>query len=158
MRRFCRPICHRKNYFVTFLDKHCYQLIPIAACKFMRVEAGKDLREGVVQIYELLPSPLVQENDYRFSCDGDLKYRESSVKCLFNLERSRGGLIRDGGAYSQSQMTRMYLIAFQLFASYFADSTYDLTSHIHRFDTFYIPNTIKFNMQACLTNYMKDRW
>ena len=51
------------------------------------------------------------------------KYRKSSVKPpggLFNFGPSRGGLIerglvREGGAYSQNQLTRIYLEAFQFF-------------------------------------------
>ena len=48
-----------------------------------------------------------------------LRYRKSSFKPpggLFNFEPSRGGgLVKEGGAYSQNQVTRMYLVAFQFF-------------------------------------------
>ena len=37
------------------------------------------------------------------------------------------------------------------------DSTYNLTSQLHEFNTFSIPNTIKSNMQDCLAKYMKNR-
>ena len=48
---------------------------------------------------------------------------------FFNFGHSRGSLIRErayqrGRAYSQNQMTRVYVIAFQIFTLYFADSTY----------------------------------
>ena len=42
-------------------------------------------------------------------------------------------------------MTRIYVIAFQLFTPYFANSTYNFTSQIHKFD---IPNTISIGQFA----------
>ena len=52
---------------------------------------------------------------------------------------------------------RRFVISFRRFVipwftdcPYFADSTYNFTSQIHKFDTFSISNTIKTSMQACL--------
>ena len=44
---------------------------------------------------------------------------------------NRGGLIREGGAYSQNQVTRIYLVAFQFFYPIFCGikvQLYDLNT------------------------------
>ena len=74
-------------------------------------------------------------------------YRKSSIKLpggLFNFGPSRGGVNREGGflergAYSQNQVTRIYLVAFKQF--------YDSDALIqHGF----IPNHIKIDMHGCV--------
>ena len=44
----------------------------------------------------------------------------------------RDELIREG-AYSQNQMKMIYMIEFQFFIQYFAESTHNFTIHKHEF-------------------------
>ena len=78
---------------------------------------------------------------------------------LFKFGQSRGGGLLERGTFIQNHITEIQYI-WQLFSSftpYFVDSTYNLTSQLHEFNTFSIPNTIKSNMQDCLAKYMKNR-
>ena len=62
------------------------------------------------------------------------------------------------GAYSQNQMTRIYIMAFQFFYLYILriqHAFYDsITSIRHSF----LPNQIKVIMQICLAEDMESRW
>ena len=55
-------------------------------------------------------------------------------------------------------MTRIYLVAFQFFIPYFAGSTYNLTAQIRKFDTIFIPNHTKINLQRCVAKQMENIW
>ena len=55
------------------------------------------------------------------------------------------------GAYSQNYVTRIYLVAFQFFYPIFsAESTYNFMAQIRKFDTVFIPNHSKINLQRCV--------
>ena len=63
-----------------------------------------------------------------------------------------GGLIEGGslereGVYSQNQVTRMDLVAFSSVIPYFAESTYNFTAQIDKFDTICLLFA-KINMQG----------
>ena len=62
---------------------------------------------------------------------------------------SEAGLL-ERGAYAQNQMTRTYLVAFQFFYLNFAESRYNFTAEIHKFDTVFIRKHAKINMQDCV--------
>ena len=61
-----------------------------------------------------------------------------------------GGLIREG-AYSLNQMTRIYLVAIQFFYHIFCriNIQFFFTTQIRKFNTVFIPNDVKVNMQGC---------
>ena len=87
----------------------------------------------------------------------DRVYRNSSIKPpggLFDFGPSRGGLLEtwahERGAYSQNQVTRICLLAFQFFYPIFAESTYNFKAQIHKFGTGFIPSLAKINMQGCI--------
>ena len=82
----------------------------------------------------------------------DLK--TSAVKALLSpWGHSRGRLIREGGFFTKSN-DKDIDDNFSLFTAYIyryilRDSTYNLTSQVHKFDAFFIPKKVKNNMQAC---------
>ena len=64
-----------------------------------------------------------------------------------------GGLNREGGllergAYSQNQVTMIYLVAFQFFYPIVCVIRYNFTAEIRKFDTVFIPKRAKINMEG----------
>ena len=88
------------------------------------------------------------------ACGAKTIYRKSSIKPprggTYLIADTSGGLREGGGAYSQNQVTRIIMIAFQLITPYFVGSGCNFTSQIRKFDTIFIPNHMKINMQAFL--------
>ena len=60
------------------------------------------------------------------------------------------------GAYSQNQMIRIYVIAFQLLYPIFCG--FNIQRVKDKFDTFTIVNTSKTNIQARAAKYMERHW
>ena len=58
------------------------------------------------------------------------------------------GALTERGAYLKNQGYIWKL--FSSFNPYFAESTYNVTAQIHKFDTVFIPNHIKINLQGCV--------
>ena len=77
-------------------------------------------------------------------------HRKSSIKPsgAYLISDLPEGSLLQRGAYSQNQLSRIYLVAFQFFYPMFAESTYNFTAQIRKFGPVFIPNHTIINMQS----------